>query len=204
MGTLALINLPAFLEGLKEENPGWKTSVAPRRQQQQFKVEAYGTWRKNASRAPKERGLEPPLSTMDRARRQGRGHGGMKRGDRQAGGQAGRERGLPAPQTPETASPSPPGPPAAGREGQHAWWDVFLCCMRLSPALCCCIFHNLSCPLKKGNVKLVAGFLSVVFFLFVCFYCCISQNLAVLQRRRRRRREEETWMQVKHENKEEK
>lgn len=43
MGTSALINLPAFLEGLKEENPGWKTSVAPRRQQQQFKVEAYGT-----------------------------------------------------------------------------------------------------------------------------------------------------------------
>lgn len=66
-----------------------------------------------------ERGLEPPLSTMDRARPERRGHGGM------AGrGQAGREgtggpgEGLPTPWTPETAAP----PRGAGRGAGLARW----------------------------------------------------------------------------------
>lgn len=43
--TPALINLPAFLEWLKEENPGWQTSVA-QCIQQEFKVRARATRRK--------------------------------------------------------------------------------------------------------------------------------------------------------------
>lgn len=58
--TPALINLPAFLEWLKEENPGWQTSVA-QCTQQEFKVRARATRRKTLLSASR------PLSTMDRA-----------------------------------------------------------------------------------------------------------------------------------------
>lgn len=115
MGTLALINLPDFLGWLKEENPGWKTSVAPRRQQQ-FKVEAYGNLKEKCfpccRRGARSAGWSRRSAPWTGRTGSDGDTEGWQGGDGQAGrGQAGRERGCP----PHGPSRLPPHPRGVGR-----------------------------------------------------------------------------------------